>query len=1154
MGLGLATLGQAQDFSALSSQRCKRIAWQKEAFRLDTLTVYPASIRVVPPSLTFSYDVATNALTLENNGSPPPDSVTLCYRVLPYRFDRTTAKRTQVATDSGTFVFALPNRQEEGSFDGLERDGIFNATGIEQLTEATEIERNGSLTRGVSFGTAQDVFVNSALNLQLSGQLTPEISIEAALSDQQVPYQPEGNTQQLQEFDRVFIRLKHKKGALNAGDIVFQNPESEFLRYYKNVQGAQFDLQLGDTAALSSQTRMGVAVAKGQFFSQNITPLEGVAGPYRLTGPRNERFIVVMANSEQVFLDGQRLERGYTQDYVIDYNTAEITFTNRIVITQFSRIRVDFEYAVQNYSRTILQADQHFSHKKWSASVHLYQEKDNRNNPLLFSLTDSDKQLLASVGDSLDDAVAETAVPIEEFSPNQVLYTQKDTVVGGAVFSIFVRANPGDSPLFQVSFSEVTQGGGNYIAAQPDANGRVFEWVAPDASPTQPRFAPLRVIPAPNKRSMWTGRFRYNLTQHLHLFSELAFSDHDANLFSEKDQADNQGFAGKVGVVLREKPLKKWNQSTWSSAITYEYDAPNFRFIDRFRYVEFDRDWSVSDTFPATDQILQGSFQLQKDAQNFLRYNATWRHRENATKGVQQQLHFAKKTTWARLSTQAFLLNAETPTLRTEWIRLFTDIAYPGKWIEPGYRYQLDRNRVFDPASDSVVRSAMNFEAHQWYVHSADSLPVQFKASYEYREDQSPVAGTLQAFTTAQTANLTVQHQTKGSRLQAFFTYRTLRQQQMEGTPVEETITGRLDWQATFLKRAVQSELTFVSNSGRELRREFVFLAVDPGTGTHTWRDENEDGIQQLGEFYEAINPDERNFAKFFTPTNEYTPAFSTQINHRLQLQAPEHWQQQNGVKKFIRRWNYSSSLQYQQRSTRAELKYRLLPFLYAIGDEDLLGGNIAWRSELFFNRRSARFGMEFRTLYNQRRQLLTNGFEENSQWNHTFALRITSRKKLTLRVETGVDRAESIAALLNNRNLDIQTWSVSPQLTWLASGKFRLTALIQHKTKEDHQGEPTDNTASLTTFSIQSRWNQGVQSLLSGNVSFTQANFEGEVNSARGYALLEALQPGRNLQWQVNWSQRLKGGLQLTFSYTGRRPEGAPIIHIGRMQATALF
>ncbi len=1150
----------AQELKEASNLRCKVVAWQNTPFTLDTLSIAEETITVTPRGkenkpgfIGFQYLFESNLFQLMNAESiSHPDSVQICYRVFPYLFSRKTALREKVETDSG-FLYQLPNRQKELGIQGLERDGILNATGIDQLSPQTDIERNGSLTRGVSFGSAQDVFVNSALNLQLSGQLTEDIDIEATLSDQQIPYQPEGNTQQLQEFDRVFIGLKHKKGDLSAGDLTFQNKPSEFLRYYKNVQGTQLNLNLGDTAQFHSKTTAGIAVAKGQFISQNIAPLEGVAGPYRLTGPRNERFIVVMANSEKVFLDGQQMQRGFNLDYVIDYNTAEITFTNRVLITRFSRIRVDFEYAVQNYARTIFQADQEFQSKKWKSAFRFYQEKDSRNNSLLFELTDEDKRLLSSVGDSVENAFSETAAAVDEFTPNQVLYTQKDTIVEAIAYQIFIRAREGDSPLFRVTFSETT-GGGEYISAQPEANGRVFEWVSPSSNDFQTRYAPIRVLPAPNKRSMLTGAFEYLLSKHTSAFTEVALSDHDQNLFSEKGEEDNLGFATKMGVRVNNKPLKKWEKSTVNAQISYEYDQKNFRPIDRFRYVEFDRDWSIADTFPTSDQILSGSFQISKNAHNNFSYNTTLRNREGAARGIQQSVAFNKKEKWIKVKGSGFSMNSEASTTKADWLRIKGDVSYPGKKVVPGYTYQLDRNRVLSLETDSVVSTAMNFEAHRWYIQNSDSTALQYQLSYETRNDRNPIQGELQDFTKSETLNLSLQHASERSKIVAFFTYRTLKQQQLVGNPIEETVTGRLDWQTSYFKKAIQSELSFVSNAGRELRREFVFLAVDPGTGTHTWRDENEDGTQQLGEFYQAINQDERNFAKFFTPTNEYTPAFNTQIVHRLRVLAPTAWGKSKGIKWFLGRLTYSSSLQFQQKSTQPQLKFRLLPFIYQAEEENLLGGTASWRSELFFNKRSPKFGVELRNIINQRKQLLTNGFEKNNIYNHLIAIRLTSRKKITYRLELNTDRNRVASDLLNNRDIDIKSIGISPQFTFLVSSKFRVSANFSYKQKEDERGSSENNDATLSALSLQSRWNKGVSSLFSTEFNFTVANYDGKINSARGYALLEALQPGNNVQWKLNWSQRLKGGLQITMSYTGRKPEGAQVIHLGRMQVTALF
>ncbi len=1133
LALPLSTFGQ------LSNDRCKWVKTLNSPIELDSLSVDEASIVVEPKGIRVDYDLSTGKVIFSTDDDH--DSVSVCYRVFPIAFHQRYFHKDLSLYDSGA-LFKNPVKRGSG---GLERNQLFNTP---------ELNKSGSISRGISFGNNQDVFVNSTLNLNLDGKLTEDINIKANITDQNVPYQPEGNTQQLQDFDNVLIELYNDQFSLKGGDIIFKSPESYFLKFYKNVQGAQATVNY-KLAGSEVQTSAGISVAKGQFSSVRIEPIEGSLGPYRIPGPNNELFVIILANSERVFLDGERLQRGFNKDYTIDYNIGEITFTNRVLITEFSRIRVDYEYSDQNFSRTIATVSHQQDFGKFQIEAHTYSESDNRNRPLSFDLSNDDQLLLSQIGDDLTRAVTAGADSVA-FSQEAVLYAKKDTIdLDGNLATIFEYSTYPEMAFFSVAFSDVGIGNGDYIQIQSTANGRVFEWISPIDGISQGEFEPVTPLPVPNKRQMTIIGLNYQVTAHENIYSETAFSTQDRNLLSEVDSNDDHGYAFKVGINSKNRVLDFLPTYKVDTYVDFEFDDKDFNPIDRFRYIEYDRDWSfdpTSDTRLFNDNIFNAGVRATQDSNNQLRYDFSSRERGDQISGTQHRAVLEKSIGSFQLRSKAFKLSNATSKLRSSWQQLSTDVSYKLPWLISGYKFSTDHNVVRSAESDSVRSSAMFFDEHKGYLTNLNDAKVRFHLEYAYREDQRPLLGEMRHFSSSQTSQFSLSRDYGNNRLKAVMNYRTLK---LKGeSQEEETVSGRLDWSGHWLDKHIKSELSYAVSNGRELRREFVYIRVPAGQGTHTWRDLNEDGVQDLTEFFEAINPDERNYAKIFTPGREFVTAFQNLLVYRVNIQMPKNWRRKGGSRSFLSKFSNNTSWTADLNTTDDILCTRLVGFLTKLDEDQVLTERRNLRSTFFYNRLSSTFGIEGVFIRQRGKQLLTNGFESREKSEYKLNLRYNFSRKLSIRMKSALSEKRSDSDFLNGRQFKIEETSLNPEISWQPNLKIRLSAQYHYQDKRNIFSAESDESALFHEMVIQFKYNKAIKSSLNASFRVTDIDFQGEENSPLGYELLQALRPGTNYIWSLNWQQKITGGLQLILIYDGRQSADAKIIHVGRMQLSALF
>ncbi|MBC7588662.1 MAG: hypothetical protein H7178_09925, partial [Chitinophagaceae bacterium] len=614
--------------------------------KLDSLNIVPQSIFIKGFDTSFYYvDAGRSLLFWKKNLLA--DSIEIVYRVFPFKLDA-QVRHLNYDSIKGNYISqpVIFNRNSKGN----------NST---SLFDFGPINYNGSFGRSLSFGNSQDAVFNSQLNLQLSGMVGDSIQIAAAISDNNIPIQPDGTTQQLNEFDKILIQFKKKNWEVNLGDIDLRQNQNYFLNFYKRLQGISYQQEnrLGKNG--SNKLLLSGAIAKGKFTRNVFNGLEGNQGPYRLMGANNEIYFIILAGTERVFIDGELLQRGEDQDYVINYNTAEISFTPKRMITKDKRIQVEFEYADRNFLNSIFYASNDVVlNKKLKLNIAAYNNSDAKNSPINQQLDARQKQFLANIGDSTQNAFYQVASK-DSFSISKILYAKSPHPINPFMDSIYVYSTHPDSAKYNLNFIDVGMNKGNYIPSFNGANGKVYQWVAPINNLPQGQYEPATFLVAPKKQQLVTVGSEYAINAQTMLKTDVALSNYDANTFSSKDKNDNAGYAAKFALYRQDKLPRKLQLN---SLMGYEWVNEKFRPLERLRSVEFARDWGLNILpTPATEHLPKASIELRDEQNNYVQYALDGYLRSDNYKGARQTLQHNHTFNNVQLKTFLSLVNSNTP-------------------------------------------------------------------------------------------------------------------------------------------------------------------------------------------------------------------------------------------------------------------------------------------------------------------------------------------------------------------------------------------------------------------------------------------------------------------------------------------------------------
>lgn len=1055
-----------------------------------------------------NYTKTTDTLTI--NYLKLPDYLTKEYTI--YDQDRV------VANEKGQSLYQIEvnNLKKVKPFDGL--------------------NTAGSITRGITVGNNQNSVVNSNLDLQITGKISEKISLKASIQDSNLPLRNGGYSQKLTEFDQVFIELFSDKWNFRAGDLFLDNRKSKFLNFNKKVQGLSANFSFGKDENKTS-VFANAAVVQGKYTKSNFVGQEGNQGPYKLRGDNGELFILVIPGSERVFVNGILKKLGENADYIIDYNAGEIKFTTQFPINSEMRIVIEYQYTDRNYTRFVSYAGATHETKKWSLAGYVYSENDVKNQPIQQNLSTEQALILSNAGDDISLMNSQSTYQ-DSYSSNKILY--KKTIISG--IEIFQYSNISTDVLYNVKFSLVGNNLGNYVLSNNSAIGKIYKYVAPIAGVLQGNYEPTIRLNAPNQIQMATFLGKYNPSEKTILDYEVAISDYDKNLFSNINDNDNQGVAGKINFKQR-LFSKKWYIESFGN---FQFVQNTFSTIERLFTIEFNRDWNLT-TFSGNQSYLvsgldfklptKGNLTYQYENLSFTESFSGNRHK------VDGQFRFNNFT----VQNNGSYLKSDGNDSKSEFLRneFQTRLHHKKNWI--GNSFRLENNQETLKSTNKLSALSQKFTEYGAFVGKGDSTKVFVEIGFLKRSNDSLQNGFLKKVNQSDSyyINSKIIKNDKND-LSIFLNYRTLK---FENPTLknQNSLNSRLLHNGRFFNDLMQTITAFETVSGTIAQQEFTFLEVAPGMGVYLWNDYNNNGIQELQEFEVSPFPDQAKYVRVFLPNQIFIKTHQNKFSQSLILN-PNIWQNETGFKKILSFLYNQTSYLIDRKEIRNSDGFNINPFK---NSDNLLGLNSSFRNSLYYNRGKQLHSITYNYLKNSTVNLLSMGSVESSSNSHQLQYAHLIQKLWLLSFDGKTIQSTAKTENYASRDFEIKAYKIAPKISYLFNQNANWDLFYEYQKKQNIIGiELLIQNRFGTSFSFANdkKFN------ISGEFSLYENGFLGNEQSPVAFQILEGLQAGKNTTWQLLLQKNLTQYLQLNLNYQGRKSENSQTIHTGSVQLRANF
>ena len=1016
------------------------------------------------------------------------------------------------------------------------------------------IEKSGSIIRGFTVGTNKDLTLQSGLRLQLAGKLSDDIEVVAALTDENTPIQPEGNTERLDELDKVFIQIKHKNASATFGDYEVQKKIGEFGIINRKLQGLLGEFKFGNTEGY-----FAVANAKGKFNSNAFNGQDGVQGPYRLSGQNNERDIIIIAGSEKVFVNGEELKRGERNDYTIDYSNSQIIFTPQRLITSASRIAIDFEYSDRRFARNFFAAGAgtQFFNDKIKIAFQFIREGDDQNSPIDISLSDADKKVLASAGDRKDFAVKSGVSLAEPDSVGQLkgLYEKKDSVVHNQPYSYYLY-NPGsDSALYNVSFSYAGEYQGDYVR---ESLGQ-YRFVGKNLG----GYLPQIFLPLPELKQFGNIFFQYNPTQDIAIQVEFAGSSWDRNRFSTLDEKDNLGLARNLSFKMN--PLKLQFGGVHFGKIGFSFRErfiqDRFTSLERFDKVEFARDYNTSSSSQGNEKLREASLILQPvespfgGLQSIFSYGSLKKGTDFSSDRFTNQTDFTKEKEF-QFKYKIDYVHTKNGSLSSNWLRQEGTSFYSFGSINPVFDFISEKKLDKISSGDSLLSSSLQYFEGNPGINFAKFFGVDASIKYLFRTDYLPLAGVMQKESNSYGQIFDLSYSEKreiSSQLRVTVQNKKYSDvYKLKGQLDNQTILVRSQTRFSTTDNAANGDLYYEVQTQKTAKLQKVFVKVEKGNGNYLYLgDLNNNGVAEENEFVPVVY--DGDFIIVNIPTDQLYPVIDLKSSARLKLNYENIYSAKNFVGTIVKALSSESYGRIEENSQETDLKkIYLLKLSSYLNEKNTVRGSQYFQQDFFVFENSSE--LSFRLRYSQRRSL--NQFSGGAEKGFSKERSVRIKFKLLQEIGNQTDLENKIdnliAGVSSNRSRAIESNGITTDFSYRPERNIEVGFKIKtSKSSDYYPATPTEIFTNGQTVRL--------------NISFSgygRFRFEVErneltTNTFANYLPFELTAGnviGKNYLWRMFFDYRFGTNILSTANYDGRKLGGGKIVHTARVEVRAFF